>query len=145
MKKLSSINPQANVSIWFQVHPQLGVTMMDHLFNKLDSMYPGRWIACFKNETSVQNWRDTWAEAFEDDRLQPHQIKTGIAQCRKLYNWPPSLTEFVNACTIVTPLMHRNFPPMLVQKMTPEERKAGLEKIKKASEKLFSKLGVDNE
>jgi hypothetical protein len=145
MKKLSNINQQANVSMWLQIHPQLGVTMMDHLFNKLDAMYPGRWISCYKNETSVQNWRDTWAEAFEDERLQPHQIKAGIAQCRKLYDWPPSLPEFLKACATVTPLMHRDFPPMLVHKMTPEQRKAGLEKVRQISEKLFSKLGAGNE
>ncbi|SCX93260.1 hypothetical protein SAMN05216420_101372 [Nitrosospira sp. Nl5] len=142
MKKSLSTNQQANVSLWLQVHPTLGVTMMDHLFNKMDAMYPGRWIACYKNETSVQNWRDTWAEAFDDERILPHQVKAGIAQCRKLYDWPPSLTEFLKACTTVVPLMHRDFPPMLTHKMTKEEREAGLKKVRDISEKLFAKVSA---
>jgi hypothetical protein len=141
MKSLSNTKREVNqTSIWLQVHPSLGVSMMDHLYNKLDAMYPNRWASSFKSEGAIQSWRDTWAEAFDEERIMPHQVKAGISECRKLYDWPPSLTEFIKACKTTVPQMHRDFAPMLVHKMTPEERQAGLNKLKEMSEKLFEKV-----
>ena len=142
MKKSLSTSQPNNVSLWLQIHPTLGVTMMDHLFNKLDAMYPGRWVACYKNETSVQNWRDTWAEAFDEERILPHQVKAGISECRKLYDWPPSLTEFIKACRSVKPAAHRDFAPMLTHKMTKEDRETNLQKLREVSQKLFEKVSA---
>jgi hypothetical protein len=71
---------------------------MDHLFNKLDGAYPNRWRAAFPNEHAIANWRDSWAEAFEEDGVTTQMISDALRVCRKTYDWPPSLTEFLKAC-----------------------------------------------
>jgi hypothetical protein len=83
---------------WLQAHLKLGISLMDHLFNRLDGAYPNRWRAAFPNEHAIANWRDSWAEAFADEGLSPDSIATALKACRKLYDWPPSLTEFMKAC-----------------------------------------------
>ena len=70
---------------------------MDHLFNKLDGAYPNRWRAAFPNEQAIANWRDSWAEAFEEDGVTTQMISDALRMCRKTYDWPPSLTEFLKA------------------------------------------------
>ena len=118
MKNLSNIE-----NIWLQPHPTLGVSMMDHLYSRLDAMYPIRWRSAHPTEISVNNWRTTWSEAFEEERIMPHQIKNGITECRKMYDWPPSLTEFLKACATTVPVMHRDFPKEIEHKMTKKGRK----------------------
>lgn len=74
------------------------LSIMDRLFNKLDGMYPHKWRSAFASESAIQNWRDSWSEGFVEDNMTPHEIKRGIDACRQLYAWPPSLSEFVQAC-----------------------------------------------
>lgn len=91
-----SIQP---LSAWLRPREALdGVSLMDHLFNRLDGAYPGRWKSAFPSTQSITNWREAWVEAFIEDGLQPSEIKAGIAACRKLYDWPPSIHEFIKAC-----------------------------------------------
>lgn len=75
-----------------------GLSLMDHLFNRLDGAYPGRWRSSFPGAQSVENWRNAWVEAFLEDGITPPEVKVGIAACRKLYDWPPSINEFIKAC-----------------------------------------------
>ena len=76
-----------------------GLSLMDHLFNRLDGAYPGRWRAAFQGGAqSVENWRSAWVEAFLEEGITPSEVKAGIAACRKLYDWPPSINEFIKAC-----------------------------------------------
>lgn len=141
MKNLS-INHQADEfepsSPWLQIHPKLGISLMDHLFNKLDAMYPLRWRSAHSSETSVQNWRETWAEAFQKKGITPHQVKVGIDECSELYDWPPSLKEFITACRTVKPQAHRNFPLALAHKSTPESRQEGLRRLREAASAAFA-------
>lgn len=85
-------------SVWLDIHPKLGVSLMDHLFNKLDGAYPNRWRASFPNEQAIANWRDTWSEAFEEECVSTQMISDGLRVCRKTYDWPPSLPQFLKAC-----------------------------------------------
>ncbi|WP_186215896.1 replication protein P [Burkholderia gladioli] len=71
---------------------------MDHLFNRLDGAYPNRWRAAFASEQAISNWRESWAEAFDEEALTPQMISDGLRACRKTYDWPPSLTEFLRVC-----------------------------------------------
>jgi len=88
----------APFSKWFDVHPKLGISMMDHLFNRLDGAYPIRWRSAYANQQAIDNWMEAWAEAFEDEGITPDEVKAGLRACRKLYDWPPSVAEFVKAC-----------------------------------------------
>ncbi len=74
------------------------LTMMDRLFNRLDGSYPHKWRSAFANAQAIQNWREAWAEAFDEEGLTLDEVKAGIVTCRKLYDWPPSLPEFLKAC-----------------------------------------------
>jgi hypothetical protein len=87
-----------NRSVWLEVHAGLGISLMDHLYNRMEGMYPQRWKANFPSATSIQNWRESWAEAFEDERITPQDIAAGLKACRKRHDWPPSLPEFIRAC-----------------------------------------------
>lgn len=92
---MSSTAPQ---SVWLEKHPRLGVSLMDHLWNRMDGTYPNRWRAAFANEQAIENWREAWADAFSDERITPDEVRSAIAVCRKTYDWPPSLPEFLKAC-----------------------------------------------
>jgi hypothetical protein len=85
-------------SVWLEMHPKLGISLMDHLFNRFDGAYPNRWRAAFASEQAISNWRESWAEAFDEEGLTPQMISDGLKVCRKTYDWPPSITEFMKAC-----------------------------------------------
>src|SRR5699024_887061 len=89
----------STLSMWTSPHPKLeNISPMDHLYNRLDGMYPNRWRANFQDEIAIQAWREAWAEALDEDGLTFIDIRTGIMNCRRMYDWPPSLTEFLRAC-----------------------------------------------
>lgn len=141
MKNLS-INTQPDEFIpsspWLEIHPRLGISLMDHLYNKLDAMYPIRWRSAHQSEASLQSWRETWAEAFDRKGITLQQIKTGIDECVELYDWPPSLKEFLTACRTVKPQAHRSFPLALAHKSTPESRQEGLRRLREAAAQAFA-------
>ncbi|WP_155638644.1 replication protein P [Burkholderia cepacia] len=85
-------------SVWFELHPKLGISLMDHLFNRLDGAYPNRWRSSFQTEQAIANWREAWAEAFDEEGVTPELIATGLRACRRKFDWPPSLTEFLSLC-----------------------------------------------
>lgn len=119
---------------WFRFRQGLSGSMMDYLYNAMDGMYPGSWSDKFKTEQSIQNWRQMWAARFEEEGLNPRQVKNGIDQCPALYvNHVPTLGEFIIACRTVTPQCHRDFPvALLTNKGTPEGRAAGLRMMREA-------------
>ena len=94
-QKVSATQP---ASMWFEVHPGLGISMMDHLFNRLDGAYPHKWRSNFPTQQAISNWCESWAEEFDDSGITPNDIKAGIKACRTRYDWPPSCAEFIKAC-----------------------------------------------
>lgn len=88
----------ADLAIWTTIRPQLGMSLMDHLFDRLSGKYPGRWAGLFKNEKAVDNWRTEWADAFTKKAITPHEVARGLDACNDLYDWPPTLPEFLHAC-----------------------------------------------
>jgi hypothetical protein len=85
-------------SHWFDPMPDLGISLIDHLFNRLDGAYPGKWRQNFKNQQAIDNWAESWVEAFEEEGITPHDVKVGLRECRKRFGWPPSVAEFMQAC-----------------------------------------------
>ena len=87
------------LSAWIDPHPKLdGVALIDHIFNKLDGLYPHRWRSAFANQHAIANWRQAWAEGFSDEGVTLAEVKLGMAACRKRFAWPPSFAEFLSAC-----------------------------------------------
>lgn len=87
------------MNVWLDPHPALdGVALIDHLFNRLDGLYPHRWRSAFANEHAIANWRQAWAEGLTEEGVTMAEVKRGLAECRRLFDWPPSFAEFVKAC-----------------------------------------------
>lgn len=85
-------------SQWFEPSQALGISLIDHLFNRLDGAYPGKWRKDFPNQQAIDNWAESWVEAFEDEGITPNDVKVGLRECRKRFAWPPSVAEFMQAC-----------------------------------------------
>ncbi|HXA48560.1 MAG TPA: replication protein P [Burkholderiaceae bacterium] len=93
-------------SRWFDIHPKLGISTIDHLFNRLDGTYPHKWRSAYPTNKAINNWAESWVEAFEDEGISPEDVKRGLKVCRSRYDWPPSCAEFIKACKmIVEPLV----------------------------------------
>lgn len=85
-------------SQWFEPHPQLGISLMDHLYNRLDGAYPHKWRSNFANQQAIDNWMESWVEAFEEEGITPEMVRSGLKVIRRRCDWPPSCAEFVKAC-----------------------------------------------
>lgn len=86
-------------SVWLKPVPKLaGKTLMEHLYARMDGLYPGKWKCNFVGETAMSNWEHAWAEAFDEEGIRPADIALGIQNSRRMFDWPPSLTEFLRAC-----------------------------------------------
>jgi hypothetical protein len=85
-------------SQWFDPVPSLGISCIDHLFNRLDGAYPHKWRSNFPNQQAIDNWAESWVEAFEEEGITPADVKVGLRECRRRFAWPPSCAEFVQAC-----------------------------------------------
>lgn len=84
---------------WFAPHEKLGdKSLMDHLYNRLDGAYPHKWRSNFPSPEAIDNWKVSWAEAFEEEGITPADVKAGLKACRSRYDWPPSCAEFIKAC-----------------------------------------------
>jgi hypothetical protein len=89
----------APLNVWLDPHPKLdGVSLIDHLFNRLDGLYPHRWRSAFANEQAIINWRESWAEGLAEEGITLPEVKCGIDACRRDFAWPPSFAEFLSAC-----------------------------------------------
>jgi len=89
----------SEVSFWTTEQSTFGgIAPIDHLFNRLDGIYVGKWRAAFSNDSSIKNWREAWSEAICEEKLTQVELKYGIRECKRLYDWPPSFTEFLKAC-----------------------------------------------
>jgi len=96
------IQPQTSstspLSVWLDPHPALdGVALIDHLFNRLDGLYPHKWRSAFANERAIANWRQAWAEGLSDEGVTLEEVRAGLRACRR-QDWPPSFAEFFKAC-----------------------------------------------
>lgn len=88
-----------NVEKWLSPHEKLnGLAPIDHLFNRLDGLYPSRWRASFSSPQSINNWREAWADGLAEEGITGLELKNGIRECRRRFDWPPSLAEFIKSC-----------------------------------------------
>lgn len=98
----------AKLSVWTEPRKSEnsdldGLSLMDRLWNQLDGMFMSRWTSQFSSETAVVNWRNSWAMAFADEGLTPHDIAVGVTAMRRA-KYPPGLPDFLEACRpVLTP------------------------------------------
>jgi hypothetical protein len=76
-----------------------GKSALDHLFNRLDGMYPGKWRTYFPSEQSIQNWKDECERVFAEEGITLAHLAVGLRECRRQYReWPPSVPQLADAC-----------------------------------------------
>lgn len=76
-----------------------GISLIDHLWNRLSGTYGGRWLKDFPDMQSIENWKAAWAEAFDEEGLTPRDVAEGLRACRRMFpDWPPAVGEFIQAC-----------------------------------------------
>lgn len=76
-----------------------GISLIDHLWNRLSGTYGGRWLRDFPDMQSIENWKAAWAEALDDERVTPQEVAEGLRTCRRINpDWPPAVGEFIRAC-----------------------------------------------
>jgi hypothetical protein len=74
------------------------ISMISHLYNRFDGMYPNIFRANFRGgANAIANWEDAWADAFEEEGVVPADLKKALSECRKRFDKPPSLPEFLKA------------------------------------------------
>lgn len=76
-----------------------GISLIDHLWNRLSGQYGDRWLRGFPDMQSIENWKQAWAEGFDEERLTPHDVAEGLRMCRRMSpDWTPTLGVFIRAC-----------------------------------------------
>ncbi|MES5323010.1 replication protein P [Alcaligenes phenolicus] len=94
---MSSISDFSNP--WLLRHTKLeGISLMDHLYNRLNGIYPNKFRSNFRDKQAIEDWKQAWAEAFDEEGVSPNDVALGIKNCRRMFDWPPSLPEFLRAC-----------------------------------------------
>lgn len=84
---------------WLLRHTKLeGISLMDHLYNRLNGIYPNKFRSNFRDKQAIEDWKQAWAEAFDEEGVSPTDVALGIKNCRRMFDWPPSLPEFLRAC-----------------------------------------------
>jgi hypothetical protein len=73
------------------------LSLMDLLWNRLDGMFVGTWASKFTSAATLDNWRDSWAQAFCDEGITPHEVSIGLRALRG-HKFPPVIGEFLAAC-----------------------------------------------
>lgn len=86
-------------SIWLRPNPNRdNKSMMEILFGRMSGMYPNKWGLAFPDDKAIKAWEETWIEAFDREGITPHDVGLGVQNCLRMFDWPPSLPEFLRAC-----------------------------------------------
>lgn len=93
---LSTYNGQ---SIWLSPVAKLeGKSLIEHLYNRMSGMYPNKWALSFPDGAAIKVWEEAWVEAFDREGITPRDVGLGVQNCLRMFDWPPSLPEFLRAC-----------------------------------------------
>jgi len=76
-----------------------GQSLMQLLFERLSGMYPRRWRESFPMDRDVEAWENAWSQAFESRGFSAQTIKRGLQNCEEMFEYPPTITQFLKACT----------------------------------------------
>jgi hypothetical protein len=117
---------------------------MDVLLERFIVMYPASAQQFFITPERAKVWMAQWADDFLEEGITPDDIKRGLEGCKNHpSNFMPSLPMFLSYCKPpVIPIMHQSFPK-IGHRLTEEERKSGLQRLKIAKEQLSTKGVTD--
>lgn len=74
-----------------------GITLIEHLFKRLDEIFLGRFMASFGGEEHLAEGMATWVELLTADRITLAEVKKGLDACKRL-KFPPCYGEFYSCC-----------------------------------------------
>lgn len=86
------------VIVWTDVNAKMGISAIDHLFNRLTGIYGDRFRKGFPNEGAVKNWKDAWSDGLSSEGITLDEVRAGLSGILKTCDWPPTLPEFLRAC-----------------------------------------------
>jgi hypothetical protein len=76
-----------------------GLTYTDHLFNKLDILYPGKWRNQFPTDGYLKDCKQAWGEELHERGITLMEVKAGLDSCIKKHkDWPPNFPQFLECC-----------------------------------------------
>lgn len=96
---MTTTTPSKATSKWLITNERTGQTLMEMLYDRLNGMYPRRWRECFKGDSDIDSWARAWSGSFDKRGITPQMIKRGLDNCEEMYKQPPTITEFLIACT----------------------------------------------
>lgn len=83
---------------WNEHHEKLGgITLVEHLFKRLDIIFLGRFTAAFKTDGGLEEGLAVWSECLSQDRITIEEVKKGLEEGRRK-KFPPSYGEFLESC-----------------------------------------------
>lgn len=86
-------------SVWLRPNPNRdNKSMMEILFGRMSGMYPSKWGLAFPDNKAIKVWEEAWVEAFDREGITPRDVGLGVENCLRMFDWPPSLPEFLRAC-----------------------------------------------
>lgn len=86
-------------SVWLRPNPNRdNKSMMEILFGRMSGMYPSKWGLAFPDNKAIKVWEEAWVEAFDREGITPRDVGLGVQNCLRMFDWPPSLPEFLRAC-----------------------------------------------
>ena len=96
---MSALSTQSENN-WLVPNEKLkGLTYTDHLFNKLDILYPGKWRNQFPTDGYLRDCKQAWAEELNERGVTLREVKSGLDVCIKKYKeWPPNFPQFLECC-----------------------------------------------
>lgn len=84
---------------WLQVSSVFkGNRPIDSLFDRFCSLYANRWDAQFKFPEQIDLWKECWSQELNEREITFNEAKKGLRRCLETHAWPPSFSEFLQAC-----------------------------------------------
>ena len=112
--------------------PSLDLTLVSQLFIRMNSIYGHLWSSRFKTDRMLQAAKMEWGMSLA--KYSRDDLEFAIAQCKRVYQTPPSLPQFLMLMPSKEP-SHKEFKRLPVLRSEKEHGRSYLEKMKQ-------KLGV---
>lgn len=102
--EISTFSENAQNSPWLRLHPLLGVTPIQFIFNALDGAYPAQFRKSFALEgeagvIAYQNWESAMVSQLEFHKIRISELQAGLMRIPQLHpKFCPTPGEFILAC-----------------------------------------------
>lgn len=89
---------------WRRVHPILGVSPIQFIFNALDGLYPSTFRRNFEGagdsgSFAYENWVSSMISQLDFHKIRISELQSGLLRCAVLHpKFPPNAGEFILAC-----------------------------------------------